>query len=86
MEQTGKESGLHFANNSESASPSSSFARKLVRYSAHPPRFYFSTTTPMSSPNGKIDKMEVDRPRSLDRRSKSYVVPLPFAVLYWTLP
>ncbi|PIL31901.1 transporter [Ganoderma sinense ZZ0214-1] len=25
----------------------------------------------MSSPNGKVDKMEVDRPRSLDRRSKS---------------
>ena len=40
----------------------------------------------MSSPNGKADKMEVDRPKSLDRRSKSYVVILPFTLMYWTFP
>lgn len=33
-----------------------------------------NTFLPMSSPNGKAEKMDVDRQKSPDRRSKSYVV------------
>ena len=62
------------------------FAPKFIHYSDHPPRFHLRTASTMSSPNGKADKMEVDRPRSLDRRSKSYVVLLLFTLLYWTFP
>ncbi|RPD82492.1 hypothetical protein L226DRAFT_27800 [Lentinus tigrinus ALCF2SS1-7] len=38
----------------------------------------------MSSPNGKAEKMDVDRPKSPDRRSKVYAIPVHFTVRHWT--
>ncbi len=38
----------------------------------------------ISSPNGKAEKMDVDRPKSPDRRSKAYATPIHFTVRRWT--